>query len=116
VQGAAGKRGESSDSGQAVTLLSMPFKHNATRRYRIPKARYRVRNWPANEAGPKRRGDLTLWLDETALAEWHAPRQTTHGGQAWYSDTAIALALMLRLVFHLALCQTEGFATALWQP
>jgi hypothetical protein len=45
----------------------MPFKHNAARRHRIPKTRYRVQNWPAYEAGLKRRGDLTLWLDEGAL-------------------------------------------------
>jgi hypothetical protein len=36
-----------------------PFKHNAARRHRIPRARYRVTNWPADEAG-RRRGDLTL--------------------------------------------------------
>jgi hypothetical protein len=29
----------------------MPFKHNAARRHRIPKARYRIQNWPAYEAG-----------------------------------------------------------------
>jgi hypothetical protein len=50
----------------------MPFKHNAARRHHIPKARYRVQNWPAYEAGLKRRGDLTLWLDEAAIAEWQA--------------------------------------------
>ena len=38
----------------------MPFKHNAPRRHRIPKTRYRVQNWPAYEAGLKRRGDLTI--------------------------------------------------------
>ena len=31
----------------------MPFKHNAARRHRIPKARYRVQNWPAYDAGLK---------------------------------------------------------------
>ena len=46
----------------------MPFKHHASRRHRIQKARYRVRNWPAYETGLQRRGDLTLWLDEAALA------------------------------------------------
>ncbi len=46
----------------------MPFKHNAARRHRIPRARYRVTNWPAYEAGLRHRGDLTLWLDEAALA------------------------------------------------
>ena len=90
----------------------MPFKHNAARRHRIPKARYRVRNWREYEAGLKRRGDLTLWLDEAAIAGWQAPRRTTPGGQAWYSDAAIELVLMLRLVFHLALRQAEGFAAS----
>jgi transposase len=90
----------------------MPFKHNAARRHRIPKVCYRVQNWPAYEAGLKRRGDLTLWLDEDALTGWQAPRRSTPGGQAWYSDAAIELVLMLRLVFHLALRQAEGFATS----
>src|SRR5918997_1552001 len=76
----------------------MPFKHNAARRHRIPQARYRVRNWPAYEAGLKRRGGLTLWLDEDALTGWQAPRRGTPGGQAWYSDAAIELVLMLRLL------------------
>jgi hypothetical protein len=90
----------------------MPFKHNAARRHRIPQARYRVQNWPAYEAGLRRRGDLTLWLDEDALAGWQAPRRTTPGGQPWYSDAAIELVLMLRLVFHLPLRQAEGFAAS----
>jgi IS5 family transposase len=90
----------------------MPYKHNAARRHRIPKARCRVRNWPAYEAGLTRRGDLTPWLDEAAIAGWQAPRRTTPGGQAWDSDAAIELVLMLRLVFHLALRQAEGFAAS----
>ena len=90
----------------------MPFKHNAERRHRIPKARYRVRNWREYEAGLTRRGDLTLWLDEDATAGWQAPRRTTPGGQAWYSDVAIELALTLQLVFHLALRQAEGFTAS----
>jgi hypothetical protein len=87
----------------------LPFQHNAARRHRIPRARYRVQNWPAYEAGLKRRGDLTLWLDEAAIAKWQAPRRTTPGGQRRYSNLAIELVLMLRLVFHLALRQVEGF-------
>jgi Transposase DDE domain len=90
----------------------MPFKHHAARRHRIPQARYRVRNWREYETGLKRRGDLTLRLDEAAIAGWHAPRRSTPGGQAWYSDAAIELVLTLRLVFHLALRQAEGFAAS----
>jgi hypothetical protein len=86
----------------------MPFKQNVARRHRIPKGRYQVQNWPAYEAGLRRRGDLTLWLDEDAVTGWQAPRRITPGGQAWYSDAAIELVLMLRCVFHLALRQAEG--------
>ena len=87
----------------------MPFKANAARRHRIPRARYRVTNWPVYEAGLRKRGDLTLWLDQDAVAGWAAPRRSTPGGQPHYSDLAIELVLTLRLVFHLALRQAEGF-------
>jgi hypothetical protein len=90
----------------------MPFKHHASRRHHIPKARYRIRNWAAYEAGLRRRGDLTLWIDETAIAGWQAERRTTPGGQPRYSDLAIDLVLTLRLVFHLALRQAEGLVAS----
>ena len=90
----------------------MPFKYNAARRHRIPRARYRVTNWPAYEAGLQRRGDLTFWLDQSALAGWHAPRRRTPGGQPIYSDLAIELVLTLRLVFHLALRQAAAFTAS----
>src|SRR5918994_1515495 len=89
----------------------MPFRLNPNRPKRF-RARYRIRNWPQYEAGLKRRGDLTLWLDEAAIAGWQAPRRTTPGGQALYSDLAIELVLTLRLVFHLALRQAEGFVAS----
>ncbi len=88
----------------------MPFKHNAARRHRIPKRRYRVTNWPAYEAGLRHRADLTLWLDEAAFASWQRPHRSTPGGQPRYSDLAIELVLTLWLVFHLALRQAEAFS------
>ena len=72
---------------------AMPHKHNAARRHRIPYARYRVGNWRAYEAGLGRRGDVTLWLDEAALAGWRAPRRSTPGGQPRYADLAIETVL-----------------------
>jgi hypothetical protein len=93
----------------------MPFKFNAAHRHRIPRACYRVRNWPAYEAGLKRRADLTLWIDEAALDGWLAPRRTTPGGQAIYSDLAIEMVLILRMVFHLALRQAETFAGSVFR-
>ena len=46
----------------------MPFKFNVTGRHRIPRARYRVRNWPAYEAGLKRRGDLRAAIPGTLIS------------------------------------------------
>ena len=51
----------------------MPYKANADRRHKIPKTRYRVTNWPDYDAALVRRGSLTLWITEEALAAWHAP-------------------------------------------
>ena len=87
----------------------MLFKHNASRRHHIPMTRRRITNWPAYEVGLRQRGDLTFWLDETALSGWQAPRRTSRGGQPIYADMAIEVVLTLRLVFHLALRQVEGF-------
>ena len=68
----------------------MPFKHNASRRHHIPKMRRRVKNWPAYEAGLQQRGDLTFWLDETALTGWHArgerPEEVSHFMPRWRSS------------------------------
>jgi len=72
-----------------------------------------VTNWSANEAGLRRRGSLTLWVSDEALAAWKAAPRTTPGGQAHYSETAIETALMVRLVFHQPLRQTEGLLGSL---
>ena len=86
----------------------MPYKANADRRHKIPRARYRVTNWPEYDAALVRRGSLTLWVTEEALAAWHAPATGKRGGQPVYSDVAIETGLALRLVFHQPLRQTEG--------
>lgn len=90
----------------------MPFKHNASRRHRIGKMKFKVTNWPEYEAGLRRRGILTLWVTLEALSSWQAPKRTTRGGQPRYSDLAIETALTLGLVFGLRLRQTEGLVTS----
>ena len=88
----------------------MFFKHNASGRHHVPKVRRRVTNWPTYKDGLQRCGDLTFWLDKTALTGWRALRRTTQGGQPLYAEMAIELVLTLRLIFHLALRQLEDFA------
>ena len=86
----------------------MPYKFNESRRHKFPKARYRVTNWPEYDAALVRRGSLTVWFTEEAVAAWRAPATGKRGGQPIYSATAIETGLALRLVFHQSLRQTEG--------
>jgi hypothetical protein len=73
----------------------VPNKHNAKRRQHIPKMKFKVTNWAEYDAGLWRRGSLTLWVTDEAMAGWR-----TAGGQSSYSDLAIETGLMLRLAFH----------------
>ncbi len=68
-----------------------------------------MRNWREYEARLRKRGDLTLWFSEEAMAVWRAPTGEKPGGQPVYSDLAIEAGLTVRLVYGLALRQTEGF-------
>src|SRR4051812_50166961 len=94
----------------------MPFKHNAARRHRIPRARYRVTNWPAYEAGLRRRGDLTLCLDEAAVAGWAAPKRNTPGGEPHYSHLADEPLLTPRPLFPLAPRQAAAVFGSRFRP
>ena len=86
----------------------MPYKFTEGRRHKFSKARYRVTNWPEYDAALVRRGSLTVWFTEGAVAAWHAPATRKRGGQPIYSAIAIETCLALRLVFHQPLRQTEG--------
>jgi hypothetical protein len=93
----------------------MPFKANKDRRHRIPRQRHRVTIWAEHEEGLRARGSLTVWFTEEAIEGWRAAPRTTRGGQLSYSDLAIATALTLRAVFHLALRQTESLIASILQ-
>jgi len=63
----------------------------------------------------EKRGSLTVWFTDEAMAAWKAAPRTTPGGQPHYSDLAITTALTLRAVFDLALRQTEGLIGSVLQ-
>jgi transposase len=88
-----------------VLATPMPHKYNADRRHHIPKMSFKVQNWPEYEAGLRRRGSLTLWVEDGALEHWQTVGES---GQARYTDVAIRTSLMLRTAFKLPLRQTEG--------
>ena len=45
----------------------MPYKANEPRRHKIPRARYKVRNWPEYDRALQLRGSLTVWVTPEAL-------------------------------------------------
>src|SRR5215204_2967198 len=96
-------------------ISAVPFKAKAACRRHIPKQRHRVTNWAEYDAGLRARGSLTVWFTPEAVAAWVAAPRTTRGGQASYSDLAIATALTLRAVFRLAPRQTEGLISSILQ-
>ncbi len=81
-----------------------------TRRGKQASSIYRVRNWAAYDQALKQRGNVTLWFSTDAVQAWRYQGPAQRGAQFVYSDVAIETALTLRLVYHLPLRQTEGFA------
>src|ERR1019366_1876955 len=72
--------------------------------------RYKVRNWPEYNRALVRRGQLTLWFDEGAVAAWRdMTRRNEPGRPKVYANAAIECALILKSVFHLSLRATQGF-------
>ena len=71
---------------------------------------FKVQNWPAYEASLRRRGSLTLWIEDSALEHWQSCGK---GGQARYTDAAIQTSLMVRTAFKLPLRQTEGLMASI---
>jgi hypothetical protein len=56
----------------------------------------------------RQRGSLTVWLTDEVIQAWRAEQRTTPGGQPHYSSLVIGTALTMRMIFGLALRQTEG--------
>lgn len=75
---------------------------------------YRVTNWKEYNESLVRRGDITFWFSEDALASWeHANHDVKVGRPFTYSDGAIECLLTLRELFRLPYRQTEGLGRAL---
>lgn len=80
----------------------------------MTKQSYRVRNWSHYNQSLIKRGDITLWFSEEAIAHWHdTARSGKRGRPLYYSDAAIHCGLTLRALFHLSLRCTQGFVQSL---
>ena len=70
-------------------------------------------DWPAYEAGLKRRGSVTFWFSDEAIEAWKAVKTGRRGASGKYSDLAIETVLTIRLVYKQRLRQVEGFLGSL---
>src|SRR3954449_7187110 len=91
----------------------MPYRFNEPRRHKIPRARYRVQNWPEYDRALQRRGELTVWVTPEAIAAWCPPRTGRRGRPRDYSDVAIETGHLRRLAFGRPWRQTEGLLRSL---
>jgi len=91
----------------------MPYKANELRRHKIPRARYRVSNWPEYDRALQQRGSLTVWVTPEALAAWHPPKTGRRGRSPQYAEIAIETGHLLRLAFGRPWRQTEGLLRSL---
>ena len=69
---------------------------------------YRLKNWSEYNAALKKRGSITLWFSDEALAHWQHQGPLQRGAQFHYSDLAIQTGLTVKAIYHLGFRQTEG--------
>ena len=91
----------------------MPYKAAEARRHKIPRARYKVTNWPEYDRALQQHGSLTVWVTPEALAAWHPPHTGQPGRPRDYSDVAIETGHLLRLACGRPWRQTEGLLRSL---
>lgn len=78
------------------------------------KTQYRIKNWREYNQSLMNRGDLTLWIDDSTLLNWHQNSLSgKRGASRTYSDRAIECMLLLKSVFKLPLRAVQGFAKSL---
>ena len=75
----------------------------------------RIDNWSDYNRSLVARGSLELWIDENEIASWFDDSIGLRGAPRVYSDTAIEVALRLKLIFGLAWRATQGFLQSLAQ-
>ena len=87
--------------------LLVPNKHHQSRQHKFTKAKYKVTNWSEYTEVLRRRGNITIWFTDEAIAHWHPEKSSgKRGCPQEYSNFAIEWCLVLRQVYKLLLRQT----------
>lgn len=74
-------------------------------------ARYRTTNWKAYNEALRKRGSLLIWLDKDPV--WLAPKAGRNGRPPVFSDAAVQLCLMVKVLLGLPPRQTTGMVASI---
>jgi hypothetical protein len=69
----------------------------------------KIQNWRKYSEGLKSRGDITIWISQSAINQWLYTGPRGHGGHFRYSDHTILICRSVGMVFHQPLRQQQGF-------
>lgn len=78
-----------------------------------PKGKYGVTNWPEYKAGLIRRGDASVWIDESLLSPRGPLSPGLRGRPRPHAAPVIKMLLSLKSVYRLPLRALQGFAQSL---
>jgi hypothetical protein len=95
----------------------MPNKYPEKKGWDVPKQQYKVINWSDYNEALQRRGDITIWLSDEAIAQWYEKDRVYDGTGTpkLYTDFAIITCHEIRLVYKLPLRQCQGFINSLFR-
>ena len=94
----------------------MPNKYPKKKGWHVPKQRHKILNWSDYNESLRRRGDITVWLSDDAIAQWYEKDRVYDGTGTpqLFTDFAIITCHEIRQVYRLPLRQTQGFINSLF--
>lgn len=95
----------------------MPYKYSEDKGWKVPKQKYRLKNWSKYSNALKDRGRIDFWLDKGAIDNWYEEDQenTGSGAPRKYTDFSIIICHEIRQVYRLPLRQSEGFINSIFR-
>jgi hypothetical protein len=95
----------------------MPYKYPEDKGWKVPKQKYKLKNWSKYNSALKNRGRIDFWLDKDAIDNWYEEDQenTGFGAPRRYTDFSIIICHEIRQVYRLPLRQCEGFINSIFR-
>lgn len=95
----------------------MPYKYAQGKGWKVPKQKYKLKNWSKYSNALKDRGRIDFWLEKDAIDNWYEEDQenTGSGAPRQYTDFSIIICHEIRQVYRLPLRQSEGFINSIFR-